>query len=246
MIQEIFSFNQVERLDWNDFIESEENREAVACLSCWPKSWNTNGVVIYGAQKVGKTHLASLWAQTANAIYILRSGFSENPRYLFDSNHNNCNFVIDNFDEILEAQSNNSNCNFDKWMFDFFNICREKKCFFLILSRTAPSLWNVPLRDLRSRLQTLPAICIKQPNDSLLLKIGKKISKDFGIEISDETIGYIMEHVTRDVPTLSETLKMLDRIALQKQKSITIAFVRKYFGEKNGHTSILENKVNQR
>lgn len=240
MIQEIFNFDQVEHLDWNDFIESEENREAVACLSCWPQSWTTNGVVIYGGPKVGKTHLASLWAQTANAVYILRSGFSETPRSLFNQHQNaepnSFNFVIDNFDEVLEEENGknpNLNLNFDNWMFDFFNICKEKKSSFLLLSRTAPSLWNLRLKDLRSRIQTLPAICIKQPNDPLLLKIGKKISKDFGISISDETISYIMEHVTRDVPTLSETLRMLDRIALQKQKSITIAFVRKYFGESN-------------
>lgn len=231
MIQEIFNFDQVERLDWSDFIESEENREAVSCLSCWPQSWNTNGVVIYGAQKVGKTHLASLWAQTANARYILSSGFFESPRALFSPNYNSCNFVIDNFDSLLADQNRN---NLDNWMFDFFNICREKNSFFLILSRSAPSLWNIRLRDLKSRLQTLPAIYIKQPNDSLLLKIGKKISKDFGIAISDETIDYIMEHVTRDVPTLSETLKKLDRIAMQKQKSINIPFVRKYFGENGG------------
>lgn len=240
MIQEIFNFDQIERLNWNDFIESEENREAVACLSCWPQSWTTNGVVIHGAPKVGKTHLASLWAQTANAIYVLNSGFSGTPRLLFDSHQNaegnTPNFVIDNFDKILEEESeknSNLNFNFDNWMFDFFNICKEKGSSFLLLSRTVPSLWNLQLKDLRSRLQTLPTICIKQSSDSLLLKIGKKIAKDFGIDISSETISYIMEHVTRDLSTLSETLKILDRIALQKHKSITIPFVRKYFWEKN-------------
>ena len=226
MIQEIFSFHQVENLNWNDFIESEENREAVACLSCWPKSWHSNGVIIYGAPKVGKTHIAGLWAQAANAIYILQAAFNEPPRNLFDAN---CNFIIDNFDDLT-----NTDINIDNWMFDFFNICREKNRFFLLISRTAPSMWNIKLRDLRSRLLTLPAINIKNPNDELLLKIAKKISKDFGINITDETLQYIIDHIKRDVPTFSGTLKMLDKLALQKQKSITIPFVKKYIGtEKN-------------
>lgn len=224
MIQEIFSFHQVENLDWNDFIESEENREAVACLSCWPKSWHSNGVIIYGAPKVGKTHIASLWAQTANAIYILKAAFSKNPRNLFDAN---CNFVIDNFDDLADIDINN-------WMFDFFNICREKNRFFLLISRTSPSMWNIKLKDLRSRLQTLPAINMRSPNDDLLLKIAKKLSKDFGISVTDETLSYILNHIRRDVPTLSATLRMFDKIAMQKQKSITIPFVRNYIcTEKN-------------
>lgn len=216
MIQEIFSFHQVENLNWNDFIESEENREAVACLSCWPKSWHSNGVIIYGTPKVGKTHIASLWAQTANAIYILKPAFDKNPRNLFDAN---CNFIIDNFDDLTDI---------DNWMFDFFNICREKNRFFLLISRTSPLTWDIKLKDLRSRLQTLPVINIKNPNDDLLLKIAKKISKDFGISVTDETLNYIMSHITRDVSTLSDTLRMLDKFAMQKQKSITIPFVKNY------------------
>ncbi len=220
MAQEVFNFHQIESLDWNDFIESEENREAVACLSCWPKSWSSNGIVIYGAPKVGKTHIASLWAQAANAIYVLRSAFNENPRVLFEAN---CNFVIDNFDAFVKI---------DRWMFDFFNICREKGRYFLLISRTPPSLWNIDLKDLKSRIQTLSVINIKTPGDDLLMKIAKKISKDFGITISDEVLNYIMNYVTRDVSTLSETIKTLDRLAMQKQKSITIPFVRNYIFSK--------------
>lgn len=220
MAQEVFNFHQIESLDWCDFIESEENREAVACLSHWPKSWSSNGVVIYGAHKVGKTHLASLWAQAANAIYVLKSAFNRNPRALFEAN---CNFVIDNFDEFSTA---------DHWMFDFFNICREKGRYFLLIAGIPPSLWNINLKDLKSRIQTLPVINIKTPGDDLLMKIVKKISRDFGITISDETVNYIMNYVTRDVATLSETIRTLDRLAMQKQKSITIPFVRNYIFSK--------------
>ena len=222
MIQEIFDFHQVESLNWGDFIQSEENSEAVACLSQWPKSWGNNGIIIYGAPKVGKTHLASLWALTANAIYVLKTAFKEKPRILFEADRN---FVIDNFDEIS---------GIDYWMFDFFNICREKGHYFLLLSRSHPSMWDIGLRDLRSRIQTLPVVNIKIPGDDLLMKIAKKISRDFGITISNETLDYIMNHITRDVSTLSEILRTLDKLALQKQKSITIPFVRSYiFSGKN-------------
>lgn len=215
-MQEVFNFHQVENLSWNDFVESDENREAVAWLSQWPKFWRNNGAVIYGEPKVGKTYIASLWARTASAIYVLESGFSDSPRNLFQAN---CNFVIDNFDSFA---------NIDEWMFDFVNICKEKNRFFLLISRTKPSMWNINLQDLRSRLAMLPAINIKMPSDDSLMKITRKISQDLGAIIADEVLNYIMAHVTRDVATLSETLKVLNKLSMQKQKPITIPFVRKY------------------
>ncbi|GHT97488.1 chromosomal replication initiator protein DnaA [Alphaproteobacteria bacterium] len=217
MIQEVFGFHKIENLSWSDFVDSSENSDAIKHLMQWP-AWNTSGLIIYGESGVGKTHIANLWAQTANAIYVLKQSLNQNPRTLFETE---CNFIIDNFDDFLEAK------NYD-WIFHFFNISKEKSRYFLLLSRTHPSMWKVGLNDLRSRLFTLPAINIKNPDDELLLKIAKKLSKDLEIMVSDDTLRYIIHIVDRNVTSVSNTLKILDKIALQKQKSITIPFVKKY------------------
>lgn len=219
MIQETFGFHKTESLDWNDFIESEENCEAIKCLTLWPSSWNSNGIILYGESGVGKTHIANLWAQTANAVYVLKPSLNNDPRILFEAE---CNFVIDNFDDFLST----GNCD---WIFHFFNIAKEKNRYFLLVSRFHPSLWKIELNDLRSRLFTLPAINIKNPGDDLLLKIAKKLSKDFEINIKNETLQYMMKFIDRNVITMSKTLKILDKLALQKQKTININFIRNYF-----------------
>lgn len=113
-------------------------------------------------------------------------------------------------------------------MFHFFNIAREKNRYFVLVSRSHPSLWQIGLNDLRSRLFTLPAINIKNPGDELLLKIAKKLSKDFGIVISEESLQYMMNFIDRNVATISNTLKILDKLALQKRKTINVNFIKSY------------------
>ena len=217
MMQEIFGFHITPKLNWSDFIENHENCDAISFLTRWP-DWYSNGVIIYGESGVGKTHIASLWAQAANAIYILKTGLNSDPREFFEPG---CNFVIDNFDGFLDAK------NYD-WMFHFFNISKEKCRSFLLISKKHPSLWHVPLDDLRSRLLALPAVKLKNPEDELLLKIAEKLTKDLEIKISESTLKYLLKFVDRNVSSISHTLKILDKLSLQQRKPITIPFIRQF------------------
>lgn len=213
--QEVFDFNKTERLNWNDFVEGVENREAVSYLTKWP-NWGSNGVVIVGNHGVGKSHLAALWGQSANAIYVLKKSLEFDPRDLFESG---CNFIIDNFQDFLVNQD---------WLFHFYNIAKEKGRFFLILDVLPPKFWSISLKDLNSRIMTLPVISIKDHSDELLFKVTKKLLKDFDMSISDKTTEYILKTSERDIASISRTLKTLDKIALQQKKVINVSFVKNY------------------
>ncbi|MDR0968417.1 MAG: hypothetical protein LBL99_02135 [Holosporaceae bacterium] len=217
MPQEVFNFHKTERLDWSDFFESDENRDAILRLAKWP-NWNDLGLIVHGESGTGKTHLAALWAQTANAVYVLKESLSHNPRDLFDAE---CNFVIDDFDGFINPQ------NYD-WIFHFLNIAREKNRFFLLLSRSRASILSVGLNDLRSRLIALPSAAISPPKDDLLLKIIKKIAKDLEIIVSDDVATYILNAVERKVSSIAGILKTLDKLSLRQKKPLTLPFVRKY------------------
>jgi chromosomal replication initiation ATPase DnaA len=214
MQQEIFNFHPMERLDWNDFVEGDENRDAILFLAQWP-DWNSNGIIIYGESGVGKTHLAALWAQTANAVYVLRESLYHSPRDLFAAERN---FVIDNFEDFIDS-------NYD-WMFHFLNIIKEKNKFFLLLSRLHPSLWNIELDDLRSRLLAIPNINIGIPKDDLLLKVSQKIAKDLGIAIPDDAMRHILNTVERRVKCVADILKKLDKLSLQQKKRLSLSYVK--------------------
>lgn len=216
-MQEVFNFHKFPSLNWNDFIESNTNRDAILYLSRWP-NWEERGGIIFGDHGVGKTHLASLWAQSANAVYVLKDSFLYPARDLFDYN---CNFVFDNVDSQIILENEN-------WMFDFLNISRELKRDFLILSNDSPYKWNLKLKDLRSRINILPIVEIKNPNEDLLFKIAKKISKDLEISLSDDALKYLLSIVSRDVKSISYNLQVLDKLSLRLQKPLSMAFLKKY------------------
>jgi chromosomal replication initiation ATPase DnaA len=218
MQQEVFNFHKIERLDWSDFIESGENRCALSHLTRWPH-WNGQGTIIHGESGTGKTHLAALWAQTANAVYVLKESLLHDPRDLFDAE---CNFVFDNFDSLIK-------CENYSWFFHFLNIVKEKYRSFLILSRLHPFLWHVELDDLRSRLFALPIVGIDTPCDDLLLKISRKIAKDFGITVPDDALAYILNTIERNVTSVADILQTLNKLSLQSKKNLSLAFVRKNF-----------------
>jgi chromosomal replication initiation ATPase DnaA len=217
MTQEVLNFKKNTHLDWGNFIDSEENLDAMRMLLQWPR-WPTNGLVIFGEAGVGKTHLANLWAQSANAVCVLTDSMKHDPRNLFATESN---FLLDNFDAFLEAKAHD-------WIFHFFNISNEKKKFYLLISRKHPATWHIELTDLRSRLFTIPAINIRNPEDQLLLKIAKKIATDLGITVGDEALCYMLNLIDRSVSSIANTLKNLDRLALQEHKPITIPFIRNY------------------
>ncbi|MDR0556210.1 MAG: hypothetical protein LBG20_04395 [Holosporaceae bacterium] len=216
MEQEIFDFYTLERLDWHDFMEDDENRRAIQSLIKWP-DWNSFGLIIHGEAGTGKTHLAALWAQTACAVYVLNDNLNHSPRDLFN---NNCNFVFDNFDSMMIPINHH-------WVFDFLNITAEKKRFVLLLSRQHPSLWNVEPSDLRSRLFTIPTVKIETPRDTLLLKIARKIARDLNIAIHDDVLVYLLNTIERRVDSIANSLRTLNKLALRQKKKPTISFVKK-------------------
>lgn len=221
MKQEIFDFGNTEKLSWNDFIESEENQEALRHLMVWP-DWKNNVLILFGESGVGKSHLAGLWAQCANAVYMTQYDLNDSPRELF-LKHNN--FVIENFDNwtFNSEQSN--------WLFHFLNILHEKQGYLLITERLKPMLLNIRLNDLKSRILSYPVVHIESPKDDLLLNIAKKISKDLGVFIPDDALLYILNIIDRNVVTLTNTLKTMNKLSLQSKKAISLPFVRKYMSE---------------
>ena len=213
--QEILSFPETQKLDWSSFIESSENHEAIKYLIKWPQ-WDSNGLINYGNSGVGKTHLVNLWQQTANAIFITEDLFQSDPRSLFSESKN---FIFDNFDNFLKIE------HFD-WLFHFINIAHEKQRYFVLISKFPPFSWKINLKDLSSRLLVLPVVYIQNPGDELLLKIAKKLCKDLGISIHENTLQYILNRIDREVNSIAALLRILDKISLQNQKKITIQFIK--------------------
>ena len=147
----------------DDFMPSMCNFEAYRLIDSWPM-WNYFAACIYGPEGCGKTHLANIFSDNVSVIehypYKIpcikaKDLTLDRPRQLLNKFY--CLIVED-----LSADIN------QEAMFNLYNMYRDEGGSILFTSREAPARINFTLADLRSRMNIVPSIEIKEPDDNLL------------------------------------------------------------------------------
>ena len=204
-----------------DFLIAPYNREAVAMTDKWP-DWPYFAVCIYGPEGCGKTHLANVFANKVALLtnYPYRIPFvkarnisMDNFRELFA--RHNC-LVIEELDENVSQEA----------LFHLYNLYRDEGGNILFTSDRAPARLNFSLPDLRSRMNIVPAVEIKEPDDELLSALLVKLFMDRQIMPSPELISYILNNMQRSFAYARRLVAEIDNISLARKRAVTIAIAR--------------------
>src|SRR5512139_4292446 len=122
------------KLGRSDFIIGPGNSAAVALVDTWP-NWPAPAAALFGPSGSGKSHLAGVWAERADAEIIeacaLTEGILAHPKP----------FVIENVDATPFAPEAEA---------ALFALL-ERGHAMLLTAHEAPTAWTVNLPDLRSR-----------------------------------------------------------------------------------------------
>src|SRR5258708_14721781 len=146
-----------------DFLASACNEAALGWIERWP-GWPPAGLVVYGPQGCGKTHLGHLWCERFGGTLIkcseraLTDAISSVPAVV-------PGLALDDVDEAPDVP-----------FLHLYNRCLEHRVRLLILMPPAPASAPIVLADLASRLRALPAVEIAAPDDALL---GAVLTKHF-------------------------------------------------------------------
>lgn len=170
-----FNLKFTPSLNWEDFCVSEANIEAIKWLRSFEKL-PIHILTICGPELCGKSHLGTLWAKAEQAYNIIPKTFTERPLEVFK---NASHFLIDDAKLLLSNM---------EWSFHFFNLAIGSQKKILILDRDFVTNWDIPLRDLKSRLLMSPCVKIKDPDENLMQQIAKKLLHDAGIIIPEKKL----------------------------------------------------------
>lgn len=196
------------------FVETTANWEALAWINRWP-DWSVRSLALCGDSGCGKSHLAHIWQQRTQAVFITPHDIS----YLSPDNvvQNHTCFIVDNYDQISD----------EKWLFHFYNLIQEKKGYLLLCGEKTPAQLEIQLPDLRSRLRTVLAISIASPDESLLDGLLTKLFQERGLETTPEINDYIIRRIERSYANVHRIIREIDTYAFATHRSLTMPLVRR-------------------
>lgn len=190
----------------DDLVVSASNTEAATLVDRWP-DWPAPVVVLAGPAGSGKTHLAEIWREAADAVTIEVGKIAQGAA-AFDGRP----VLIDDIDaDVFDQQG----------LFHLINSVRGAGSHLLLTARRFPAAWGTTLPDLASRLKAAATIEIHEPDDMLLAGVITKLFADRQVEVEPHVVQYLVRRIERSLATAMRVVERLDRMALEQKARIT-------------------------
>ncbi len=199
-----------------DFLAGPSNAAALALIDRWP-DWPAPIMALVGPEGSGKSHLASVWAELSGARVLSANllGQSDLPAAFATGA-----LVL----EDLEPQGLD-----ERALFHLLNLAREERCFLLITARAQPAGFAVKIRDLASRLRSVPAVTLSPPDDALLRSLIVKLAADRQLSVDEPLVNYLANRIERSFSAARAAVIRLDEEAMRRHRPVTRALAAELF-----------------
>jgi chromosomal replication initiation ATPase DnaA len=193
-----------------DFLTGPTNADALAMIEHWP-DWPSRALALVGPEGAGKSHLAAIWAETAGARFLAARALAEAdlPAALATG--------------ALVVEDAEAGTFEERALFHLLNLTREEEAFLLLTTRAAPTVWQVRIPDLASRLRAMPQVVLGAPDDVLLRAVLVKLFADRQLHVDDAVVNYVATRIERSFAAARRVVALLDREALQQKRPVTRA-----------------------
>jgi len=199
-----------------DFLAGPSNEAALALIDRWP-DWPDRVVALVGPEGSGKTHLASIWAEASGARVLAARllDHGEVPAALATGA-----LVLEDLDPAgLDERA----------LFHLLNLAREEGAFLLITARVPPAGFPVAIRDLASRLRSVPVVTLQAPDDALLRALIVKLAADRQLIADEPLVNYLVNRIERSFAAARTAVKRLDEEAMRQHRPLTRALAAELF-----------------
>jgi DnaA family protein len=181
---------------------------------------------LQGIEGVGKTHLLLAFHHLAQSLglssqYIDMQQLKALPPQIIEGLAEHDVVCIDNLDTIAKHKE------WQVQIFDTINIFLDNENTQLIVSANdVASKVGFTLPDLVSRLQWGTTFGLHELPEAQKLQALQMHFCERGINVQNEVIVFLMRRCERSMHKLTELVDQLDKLSLQKQRKLTIPFVK--------------------
>lgn len=187
----LFAFSMGER-DAASHVISSSNKAAADLVQSW-RRWPRGAAVLTGPAGSGRTHLARVWAEAAEAQAW--DGV-EPPHEAFRRLLGKV--LIDDADRIQDEEA----------LVRFFDLAGERGGAVLVVTLEG---WRPTLADLASRLAAAPRAQLLEPDPALLEVVLRRHCRDRFFELSDEAVAYLLDRMERSFAGARRIADLLDQ-----------------------------------
>ncbi|MEQ9245670.1 MAG: DnaA regulatory inactivator HdaA [Nitratireductor sp.] len=196
-----------EALSRDDLVVTPANARAAALIENWP-SWPAPVVILAGPAGSGKSHLAAIWREEADAAEIACDGIE--AAAIEEAGLRPV--LIDNVD---------SGSIDENGLFHLINAARAGGQPMLLTARSFPGAWGVRLPDLLSRLKAAATVEIDEPDDMLLAGVITKLFADRQVDVEPHVVQFLVRRIERSLSSAIRVVDAIDRAALERKTRIT-------------------------
>ena len=200
----------------DDFMAGPSNTAALRLIESWP-DWPSRVMALVGPEGSGKTHLASIWAESAGAR-VLGARLLE---------HGDLPAALATGALVLEDLGP---ANLDEpALFHLLNLAREERAYVLVTSRSQSASWPVGIRDLGSRLRAIPVVTLSAPDDTLLRALIVKLAADRQLAVDEALVIFLANRIERSFAAARAAVARLDEEAMRRHRPVTRALAAELF-----------------
>lgn len=190
----------------DDFIVGDGNRLAYGHVIAWP-DWPGSLTLIEGPAGVGKSHLARIWAERAEALYAQPEGAEELSRQ-----GGTRPLVVEDADRAGYEEAA---------LFHLLNQSMRDRRPVLLTAREAVANWPFATDDLKSRARLAARFGMALSDDIQLSQMFVKLFQDRQVAVDPKTIGYLVARMERSSAEAVALAELMDRMALERGVAIT-------------------------
>lgn len=207
-----FALDHPVALGVEDFLIAPGNEVAMDWIRRWP-DWPGSTLALSGPEGCGKSHLAAIFAKRSGASIVFAAALADPLVPVLAEK------------PALVVEDGDRGCD-DEALLHLYNLRIEQRRPTLLTGRLPPARWPVGLKDLSSRLATVPLAEIGPPDDALLDAVLAKLFADRQLVVGPEVLSYLRLRMERSFAAARVLVDRIDRTSLAQGRAVTVPLLR--------------------
>lgn len=193
-----------------DFFVAPANALALALIDTWP-DWPGRKLALSGPAGSGKTHLAHVWAERADARIVAARDLaaSDIPALAAGS------VAVEDVPQVAGDPAG------EQALFHLHNLVLAEGHSLLLTGIAPPRRWGLRLPDLASRVEGAHGAVLEPPDDALLFAVIAKLFADRQVDPAADVIPYLVRRIERSFDAARRAVDALDARALSEGRAVT-------------------------